>query len=133
MSDAANPDTLDYDFATPHTNGTSISGEPMNEVRRTTARRVSFGEIAAEYLKSLSPQEPSPHKTPTEVPNRGADNKTPYLQPTDSRILGFTAQCFILLYIFPLRSSLKLLVIKPRSSPRPPSRCWIASWIVLFR
>ena len=57
MSDAANPDTLDYDFATPHTNGTSISGEPMNEVRRTTARRVSFGEIAAEYLKSLSPHD----------------------------------------------------------------------------
>ena len=92
MSDAANPDTLDYDFATPHTNGTSISGEPMNEVRRTTARRVSFGEIAAEYLKSLSPQEPSPHKTPTKSGGPKIDADSPYTDVTDDMIAMMLSQ-----------------------------------------
>ena len=66
MPHAVDADTLDYDFVTPSPIGTSTSGEPTNEMRRNTARRVSFGAIAAEYLKSLSPQEPSPHSTPTQ-------------------------------------------------------------------
>ena len=65
MSNDANSDTFDYDFTTPYTNGTSTSGEPKHEMRRNTIRRVSFGDIPDEYLKSLSPQELSPPTTPT--------------------------------------------------------------------
>ena len=92
MSDAANTDTFDYDFATPHTNGTSTSGEPTNEMRKPTARRVSFGEIAAEYLKSLSPQEPSPHSNPTQSGGPNIDADSPYTDVTDDMIARMLSQ-----------------------------------------
>ena len=41
----------------------------------------------------------------TEVPNRGADTKTPYLEPTDPRLYGSTAKCFSCFIFPPLRSS----------------------------
>ena len=54
MSKEAHSDKLDYDFTTPYTNGNSTSDEPKNEMRRNTIRRVSFGEIPAAYLTSLT-------------------------------------------------------------------------------
>ena len=92
MSIAADAETLDYDFVTPSTNGTSTSGEPTQEIRRNTARRVSFGEIAAEYLKSLSPQEPSPHSTPTQSGGPKIDADSPYTDVTDDMIARMLSQ-----------------------------------------
>ena len=92
MSLAADAETLDYDFVTPSTNGTSTSGEPTQEIRRNTARRVSFGEIAVEYLKSLSPQEPSPHSTPTQSGGPKIDADSPYTDVTDDMIARMLSQ-----------------------------------------
>ena len=92
MSNDADSDTFDYDFATPYTNGTSIRGEPQHEMRRNTIRRVSFGEIPAEYLKSLSPQEPSPPNTPTKSGRPKIDADSPYTDVTDDMIAMLLSQ-----------------------------------------
>jgi hypothetical protein len=90
--DAAKSDSFAYDFATPYTNGTSNSGEPTNEMRRNTTRRVSFGEISAEYLTSLSPQEPSPPSTPTKSGGTKIAADSPYTDVTDDMIARMLSQ-----------------------------------------
>ena len=92
MSNDANSDTFDYDFTTPYTNGTSTSGEPKHEMRRNTIRRVSFGDIPDEYLKSLSPQELSPPTTPTNSGGTKIDKDSPYTDVTDDMIERMLSQ-----------------------------------------